>query len=85
MESARDRGCFLEINADPERLDLNDVYCKMAMETGLKIPVSTDAHSVRGLDQMRFGVAQARRGWLSAEDVLNTRSWGELRKLFKRS
>ncbi|MBN2552845.1 MAG: DNA polymerase/3'-5' exonuclease PolX [Spirochaetales bacterium] len=84
MRAAVERGCFLEINADPERLDLSDVHCKMAKEMGLKIPISTDAHSTSGLDHMRFGVAQARRGWLSAEDVLNTRSWGELKKLLKR-
>ena len=85
MKAARERGCFLEINADPERLDLSDVHCKMAKEMGLKIPISTDAHSTGGLDHMHLGVAQARRGWLTAEDVLNTRSWGELKKLLKRS
>jgi DNA polymerase (family 10) len=85
MHAARQRGCFLEINADPQRLDLNDVHCKMAKEIGLKIPISTDAHSVSGLDHMRLGAAQARRGWLAAEDVLNTRSWAELKKLLKRS
>jgi DNA polymerase (family 10) len=85
MKAARERGCFLEINADPERLDLSDVHCKMAKEMGLKIPISTDAHSTGGLDHMRLGVAQARRGWLTAEDVLNTRPWGQLKKLLKRS
>lgn len=85
MRAARERGCFLEINADPERLDLSDVHCKMAREMGLKIPISTDAHSTGGLDHMRLGVAQARRGWLTAEDVLNTRSWGQLKKLLRRS
>ncbi len=85
MHAARQRGCFLEINADPQRLDLNDVHCKMAKEIGLKIPISTDAHSMSGLDHMRLGVAQARRGWLAAEDVLNIRSWAELKKLLKRS
>jgi DNA polymerase (family 10) len=85
MKAARERGCFLEINADPERLDLSDVHCKMAKEMGLKIPISTDAHTTGGLSHMRFGVAQARRGWLTAEDVLNTRTWGQLKKLLKRS
>jgi DNA polymerase (family 10) len=85
MKAAVERGCYLEINADPERLDLNDVGCKMAKEMGLKIPISTDAHSTGGLDHMRLGVAQARRGWLTAEDVLNTRPWGQLKKLLKRS
>jgi DNA polymerase (family 10) len=85
MKAAAERGCFLEINADPERLDLNDIHCKMAKETGLKIPISTDAHSVGGLDQMRLGVAQARRGWLSPEDVLNTRSWKNMKTLLTRT
>jgi len=85
MKAAVERNCFLEINADPERLDLNDIHCKMAKEMGLKIPISTDAHSVSGLDQMRLGVAQARRGWLSSEDVLNTRSWQKLKKLLGRN
>jgi len=85
MEAAQERGCFLEVNAQPDRLDINDVYCKMAKEMGLKIAISTDAHSVNELDYLRFGVGQARRGWLEAEDVLNTRSWKELRKLLKRS
>jgi DNA polymerase (family 10) len=84
MKAAKERGCFLEINADPTRLDLNDIHCKMAKEIGLKVPVSTDAHSVRGLRQMRLGVSQARRGWLTAEDVLNTHSWAEIKKLLKR-
>ena len=85
MEAAQERGCFLEVNAQPDRLDINDVYCKMAKEMGLKIAISTDAHSVNELDYLRFGIGQARRGWLEAEDVLNTRSWKELRKLLKRS
>jgi DNA polymerase (family 10) len=85
MEAAQERGCFLEVNAQPDRLDINDVYCKMAKEMGLKVAISTDAHSVNELDYLRFGVGQARRGWLEAEDVLNTRSWKELKKLLKRS
>jgi DNA polymerase (family 10) len=56
----------LEINADPERLHLDDVHCKTAKETGLKIPISTDAHSTGSLDHMRLGVAQSRQGWLAA-------------------
>ena len=84
MEAAQERGCFLEVNAQPDRLDIHDVYCKMAKEMGLKIAISTDAHSVNELDYLRFGIGQARRGWLEAEDVLNTRSWKELKKLLKR-
>ena len=84
MEAALDRGCFLEINAQPERMDLNDLHCRMAKDIGLKLAISTDAHTTANLDFMRFGIDQARRGWLEADDVLNTRSWQELSKLFAR-
>ena len=84
MEGAKVRGCFLELNAHPARLDLDDVHCKQAKEMGLKIAISTDAHSTAGLNAMRFGIGQARRGWLEPGDVLNTRPWPELRKLFSR-
>jgi DNA polymerase (family 10) len=84
MEGAKARGCFLELNAHPARLDLDDVHCKQAKEMGLKIAISTDAHSTAGLNAMRFGIGQARRGWLEPGDVLNTRPWPELRKLFSR-
>lgn len=84
MEAARDRGCFLEINAHPDRLDLSSRYCKLAKEIGLKVVISTDAHSLADLDFMRFGVYQARRGWLEAEDVINTLSWKQLGKMLKR-
>jgi DNA polymerase (family 10) len=84
MEAARDRGCFLEINAHPDRLDLSSRYCKLANEIGLKVVISTDAHSLADLDFMRFGVYQARRGWLETEDVINTRSWEQLRKMLQR-
>ena len=85
IEAAGERGCFMELNAHPDRLDLNDVFCKTAKEHGVKLAVSTDAHSVDNLDYMRLGILQARRGWLQPDDVLNTRSWGDLKKLLKRS
>lgn len=85
MQAAKERHCFLEVNAHPMRLDLTDVHCKMARELGLKVAISTDAHAVTDLAYMRFGVGQARRGWLEAEDVINTRSWTDLRKLLKRA
>ncbi len=85
IEGARQRGCFLELNAHPERLDLNDVYCKMAKEAGVLIAISSDAHSVLDLNNLRFGVGQARRGWLEARDVLNTRPLAELRRLLRRT
>ncbi|MDZ7700396.1 MAG: DNA polymerase/3'-5' exonuclease PolX [Deltaproteobacteria bacterium] len=84
MKAASERGCYLELNAHPDRLDLSDRYCKMAKEMNVKVVISTDAHSVTDLDFIRFGVDQARRGWLEAEDVLNTRSLEKLRKLLKR-
>jgi DNA polymerase (family X) len=84
MEKAGEAGCFLEVNAHPDRLDLSDRFCRMAKEAGVKLAVSTDAHSTTDLEFMRFGVDQARRGWLEAEDVINTRSLKDLRKLLKR-
>jgi DNA polymerase (family X) len=81
---AKASGCYFEINASPDRLDLNDEHAKMAKDLGTKIAINTDAHSIRELDFMPCGVTQARRGWLTADDVLNTRSWEELRKLLKR-
>lgn len=84
LEGAKERGVFLEINAHPERLDLNDVSAKAARDRGVKVAVSTDAHRITDLYYMRFGVGQARRGWMEAGDVLNTRPWEELRKLLER-
>ncbi|MEW5803053.1 MAG: DNA polymerase/3'-5' exonuclease PolX [bacterium] len=84
IEAARARGCFMELNAHPDRLDLDDIHCKMAKEMGVKVAISTDSHSLTHLDYMRFGIGQARRGWLEPADVLNTRSWPELQKLLKR-
>ncbi len=85
MKAAVERGCFLEVNGHPDRLDLDDVHCRMAKEMRLKLALSTDAHSTDDLDLMRFGVGQARRGWIEADDVINTRSLPELRKLLKRA
>jgi DNA polymerase (family 10) len=82
--AAKERGCFMELNAHPLRLDLRDADCKMAKDIGMKVAISTDAHSIGDLDLMRFGVGQARRGWLEAGDVLNTRNWEEMKKLLAR-
>jgi DNA polymerase (family 10) len=84
IAAARDTGCWLEINGEPDRLDLNDVHARAAKLAGVKLSVSTDAHSVSAFDYMRFGVDQARRGWLTAGDVINTRPLAGLRKLLKR-
>jgi DNA polymerase (family X) len=82
MQAARDTGCVLELNAHPDRLDLNEHHCRMAKEMGVKVAISTDAHSTMDLTFMRFGIGQARRGWLEADDVINTRSLAQVRRLF---
>jgi DNA polymerase (family X) len=84
LQAAKVNGCYLEINAQPERLDLAAVHVKMAKEMGVKLAISTDAHSITDLEYMRFGIAEARRGWLGREDVLNTRPWDELKKMLQR-
>ncbi|MCL5282474.1 MAG: DNA polymerase/3'-5' exonuclease PolX [Planctomycetes bacterium] len=85
MKAAQRTGCILEVNAHPDRLDLNDVHCKMAKDMGVKVALSTDTHRLGNLDYMRFGVGQARRGWLEADDVINTRSVTELKKFLRKS
>ena len=84
MQAALERGCYLELNAQPDRLDLDDVHCRMAKDMGLRVAISTDAHSAGNLDVMRFGVDQGRRGWLEPADVLNTLPWSKLEKLLRR-
>ena len=84
LSAARELRCYLEINAEPDRLDLNDIHAHAAKSKGVKVAVSTDAHSVNAFQYMRFGIDQARRGWLTADDVINTRSLVDLRKLLKR-
>jgi DNA polymerase (family 10) len=85
IAAARALGCCLEINAQPDRLDLNDIHAHAAKESGVRLAISTDSHSVDGFRNMRFGVDQARRAWLTADDVINTRPLGELRKLLRRA
>jgi DNA polymerase (family 10) len=84
IEVARAAGCCLEINAQPDRLDLNDLHVHAAKQQGVKIAISTDAHSENAFACMRYGVDQARRGWLTADDVINTRSLSALGKLLRR-
>lgn len=85
IKHAAERGCYLELNAHPQRLDLDDTYCRAARELGVLIVINTDAHSVQDLEHMRFGIGQARRGWLEAKDVLNTRPLAELLKLLEKT
>ena len=71
----------LEINSQPDRLDMRDVHARLAGEAGVLVPVTTDAHSTAALGYRELGVAQARRAWLTKEQVLNTRPWREIAKL----
>jgi DNA polymerase (family X) len=84
VEKALETGTFLEINAQPDRLDLRDAHARLAGEAGVKIVISSDAHEVGALANLEFGVAQARRAWLGPEQIVNTRPWGEVKKLLKR-
>ena len=81
IRHARERGCFLEINAQPERLDLVDIHARMAKEEGVLLAVNTDAHSIHDFANLHFGLQQAQRGWLEKKDVLNARTLKELRPL----
>lgn len=83
IRQARQRGCFLEINAQPERLDLIDTYCQLAREEGVLLCINSDAHAVRDFDNLVHGIGQARRGWLEKKDILNTRPLRQLRRLLK--
>jgi DNA polymerase (family 10) len=84
FEGVKERGCFLEINAQPKRLDLNDIYTKRAKEAGVQFVISTDAHNAASLAYMKYGIFQARRGWLEKKDVLNTYSLKALKKALQR-
>jgi DNA polymerase (family X) len=83
VEKAVETGTFLEINSQPNRLDLRDTHARLAGEAGIKVLVSTDAHELRALGHIEMGVAQARRAWLTKDQVLNTRSWTQIQKLLK--
>ena len=85
IRHARERGCFLEVNAHPVRLDLTDMNCQMAREEGVMVSINSDAHSVLDFENLRYGVGQARRGWLERDNVLNARSLHTLRPLLKRT
>jgi DNA polymerase (family X) len=85
IEAAARTGTFLEINANPNRRDLPDVEARAASEAGVKLVVDSDAHGVGTLRNLRFGIATARRAWLTRDQVANTRSWPELDRLRKRT
>lgn len=83
LRKAAGCGAMVELNAHPDRLDLTDIHCRMARDLGAMVCIGTDAHARSDLEFMRFGVSQARRGWLEARHVANTRSLADLRALFK--
>ena len=84
IEKALETGTFLEINSQPDRLDLTDVHARMAREAGLKLVIDSDGHQVAALDYVELGVGQARRAWLTKADVVNTHTWKQILKLRKR-
>ncbi|MBW1989003.1 MAG: DNA polymerase/3'-5' exonuclease PolX [Deltaproteobacteria bacterium] len=84
IAGAVERGCVVELNAYPDRLDIDDVHCKLAKELGALVAINTDAHSTGDLSFMRFGIGQARRGWLEAADVVNTKKTRELLRALER-
>jgi len=85
IAAAKQRGCFIELNAHPDRLDLTDLHCRMAKEAGVLVSIATDAHRIAELSYLRFGAGQGRRGWLEKDDVLNTRPLAKLRPLLART
>jgi DNA polymerase (family 10) len=84
FDAAVKHGKFMELNANPRRLDLNDVHCAAAKRHGIPIVISTDAHSIANLELMRYGILQARRAGLAKEDVVNTRPWEEVKSMMRR-
>lgn len=83
-EAAARTGTMIEINGNPNRRDLSDLHARLAVEAGVKIVLNTDAHGVDTLDNMAYAVATARRAWLTAADVANTRGWTQFKRLLKK-
>lgn len=81
LAKARERGIVLELNAHPDRLDLNDVHCRMAHAAGVLLAIGSDAHTLDGFDDLAYGIGQARRGWLAKADVVNTRPLAALERI----
>ena len=80
LRVAHEEGCALEIDSQPDRLDLTDTGCLAAKHAGVKLVISSDAHSPRDFELLEFGVNQARRGWIEPGDVLNTSPLKSLRQ-----
>jgi DNA polymerase (family X) len=85
IEAAARTGTMLEINSAPDRRDLNEVHARAAAKAGVPVLVNTDAHSTRNFELLRYGIATARRAWLTPEQVANTRPWEEFAALRKRA
>jgi DNA polymerase (family 10) len=85
VEAAAANKTFLEINGNPNRRDLSETHARLAADAGVQIVVNTDAHGTDTLSNMRYGLATARRGWLTKAEVANTRTWKQLLKLRGRS
>jgi DNA polymerase (family 10) len=85
IEAAARTGTMIEINSSPDRRDLNDIHAREAARAGVRIIIDSDAHSIRELELPRYGIATARRAWLTAADVANTRPWAEFAPLRKRT
>jgi DNA polymerase (family 10) len=84
IEKALETRTFLEMNSQPDRLDLRDVHARAAREAGLKLVVNSDGHEIGAQDYVEFGIGQARRAWLTKTDVVNTRTWKQIERIRKR-
>ena len=84
FDASERTGTYLEVNASPERLDLSDANVRLAMKAGCRLAINTDAHDKEELWNIRYGIAEARRGWATAADIINTRNLDDLRKLLKK-
>ena len=85
IEAAARTGTMIEINSAPDRRDMNEVHARAAAEAGVMVLVDSDAHGTNTLANLRYGIATARRAWLTPEQVANTRPWPEFAKLRKRA
>ncbi len=83
IRAAAERGCYLELNSQPQRLDLNDTWCMRAREEGVRLAINSDAHAVDDFDLLDEGIRQARRGWLEKDHVINTHGLADLKKILR--
>jgi DNA polymerase (family 10) len=83
LKKAKETGIVMEIDAYPERLDLKDEHIRKAIDLGVKLSVDTDAHSIKHLDYMEYGIGQARRGWAEKKDIINVHDWEKMLKMLK--